>query len=57
VPSDEEAILFTDVGIIERHEESYLVQVADYAKVNCIDDKPVFAWWVPDVFLKRESKY
>jgi hypothetical protein len=33
---------------------SYPVQVADYAVVNRIDDQPAFAWWVPDVFKKRQ---
>ena len=33
---------------------SYPVQVADYAIANRIDDEPAFAWWVPNVFKKRE---
>jgi hypothetical protein len=43
---------------------SYLVQVADYAITNCIDDEPAFAWWVPTalkkptrILLKVKAKY
>ena len=34
--------------------DSYPVQVADYAVANRIDDEPMFAWWVPDVFKKHD---
>ena len=26
----------------------------DYAVANRINDEPAFAWWVPDVFKKRD---
>ena len=42
------------MGFAQGHERSYPVQVADYALANQIDDKPAFAWWVPDVFKKCE---
>ena len=32
----------------------YPVQVVDYALANQIDDEPAFAWWVMDVFKKRQ---
>jgi hypothetical protein len=32
---------------------SYLVQVADYAVTNCIDNEPAFAWWVPTILKKQ----
>jgi hypothetical protein len=34
--------------------QSYPVQVADYAIANKINDEPAFAWWVPNVFKKRD---
>ena len=33
----------------------YSMQVMDYAVANHIDDKPAFAWWVPDVFKKHQQ--
>jgi hypothetical protein len=33
---------------------SYPVQVADYAIINCIDDKATFAWWVPTVLTVKK---
>jgi hypothetical protein len=35
-------------------EESYPVQVVEYAVVNKIADLPAFAWWVKHVLQKRE---
>jgi hypothetical protein len=43
---------------------SYPVQVAKYAKVNQIDEEPVFAWWIEHtlqkcdhILLKTKTKY
>ena len=33
--------------------KSYLVQLAEYAKLQEIEDEPAFAWWVPFVLKKR----
>ena len=35
-------------------EESYPVQVAEYAKHNKIVSEPAFAWWVPAVLRRRD---
>ena len=34
--------------------ESYLVQVAEYAHLRKLSNKPAFTWWVPHVLKKRE---
>jgi len=33
--------------------DSYTVPLADYAVANALQDKPVFAWWVPYTLTKR----
>ena len=33
--------------------ESNPIELAEYAILNCIDDKPAFKWWVPLVIRKR----
>ena len=35
--------------------DSFLVQLADYAVLNQIVDKPEFAWWIKKVLNKRYS--
>eukprot|EP00957_Ditylum_brightwellii_P037256 2820466-Ditylum_brightwellii.AAC.1 len=29
------------------------VELAEYAAVNCLDDKPAFKWWISHVIRKR----
>ena len=34
--------------------ESHLIEVAEFAKAQGIDDEPAFAWWVPYTLRKRD---
>ena len=33
--------------------ESYPVQVSEYAILTCIQEEPAFAWWLPHILQKR----
>ena len=35
--------------------ESYSAPLADYAVANFLQDKPVFAWWIPYTLKKRTA--
>jgi hypothetical protein len=35
--------------------ESYMVEMAEYAVQNRINEEPAFAWWVPTVIKKRAT--
>ena len=35
-------------------QESYLVQVANYAHHRKLSDEPAFSWWVPHVLKKQK---
>ena len=35
--------------------DAYAVQVAEYAVINNLQDKPAFSWWVPYVMKKRKQ--
>ncbi len=35
--------------------ESYMVQTAEYAVQNKLNEEPAFAWWVPTVIRKRKA--
>jgi hypothetical protein len=52
------------VASLKDMKNSYHVQVAEYAKVNWIDDEPAFAWWMEHtlrkhdrILLKMKTKY
>jgi hypothetical protein len=45
----------TDPARIKTSQESYPLQVAKYAVMQGIEDKPAFNWWVTFVLMKREQ--
>ena len=41
-------------GSLKYVKESYLIQLAVYARQRKISDEPSFAWWIPHVLKKRK---